>query len=110
MGARRAKRGRPGCLVPKLSAWERMSGKLCFPWSRRVQDDIVARGCEAELRGDAFPSGAWEREWRCPIRRVHIFGGIPRASTLQAERSRLPIASLRARGTIEQGAPLHDRR
>ena len=38
-----------------------MSGKLCFPWSGRVQDEVVARGCEAELRGGAFPSGAWER-------------------------------------------------
>ena len=38
-----------------------MSGKLCFPWSGRMQDEVVARGCEAELRGGAFPSGAWER-------------------------------------------------
>src|SRR5881392_314042 len=43
------------------SAWERKSGKLCFPWSDRVQYEVAARGCEAELRGDAFPSGAWER-------------------------------------------------
>src|SRR6185436_5883832 len=39
----------------------RMSEKLRFPWSGRVRDEFVARGCEAELRGDAFPSGAWER-------------------------------------------------
>src|SRR3954469_5734748 len=44
------------------SAWERKSGKLCFPWNVRVQDDIVARGCEAELGGGAFASGAWGRE------------------------------------------------
>src|SRR5437868_1267152 len=38
-----------------------MSRKLCFPRSGWLQNEVVSRGCEAELRGGAFPSGAWEQ-------------------------------------------------
>src|SRR2546421_7106921 len=38
-----------------------MSREALLPVKGPVHDEVVARGCEAELRGGAFPSGAWER-------------------------------------------------
>src|SRR4051812_44264985 len=47
------------------SAWERTASKLCFVAPTSDQRRSSLPGCrsrEAELRGLAFPSRAWERE------------------------------------------------
>src|SRR4051794_3391507 len=71
-----------------------MSGKLCFPSIGRLRGEAIARGwgCEAELRGDAFPSGAWERGTR--------LAGIPMLeSTLRWPTIHAAAAALRKKET-----------
>ena len=57
------------------SAWERTGAKLCFA-SARLRRGAFAPGRfgrEAELRGTAFPSRAWERGIGSPQRQARAF-------------------------------------
>src|SRR5262245_32620944 len=96
------------------SAWERQAPKLCFVTTTN-EPNLTLRSeaprLEAELRGGAFPSRAWERGPTPPLRfgegaqKRGVEASVPVQPLLFLDETETPTGRLSGRGA-DRGGPL----